>query len=216
MTISPVAAVLSDLDGVLVDSGDSIEVTWSTWARAHGVDPARLLRSVHGRPARDVIAEFAPHLDVATEDRAIERMDIDGPPARLLPGARELLTGSSVVGPQFAVVTSCPPELGRVRIETAGLPIPRVFVTSDRVRAGKPDPEGYLLAARSLGVDPAACAVFEDAPAGVAAGAAAGATVIGITTTHDAAELLAAGATTTAPDVAHALALVAASRGSVR
>ena len=126
----------------------------------------RLLGSVHGRPARDVIAEFAPHLDVAAEDARIERMDIEGPPAKLLPGARELLMGSSVVGSSFAVVTSCPPELGRVRIETAGLPIPRVFVTSDRVRAGKPDPEGYRLAARELGVDPAACVVFEDAPAG--------------------------------------------------
>jgi sugar-phosphatase len=212
LSLSPVAAVLSDLDGVLVDSGDSIEVTWSTWARSVGIEPSAILGSIHGRPARDVIAEFAPHLDVAAEDARIERMDIDGPPARLLPGARELLMGSSPVGASFAVVTSCPPELGRVRIETAALPIPRVFVTSDRVQAGKPDPEGYLLAARELGVDPAACVVFEDAPAGVAAGAAAGATVVAITTTHAGDELLAAGAATTAPDVAHALSLVAAAR----
>jgi mannitol-1-/sugar-/sorbitol-6-phosphatase len=213
LSLSPAAAVLSDLDGVLVDSGDSIEVTWSTWAESVGIEPSVLLGSVHGRPARDVIAEFAPHLDVAAEDARIERMDIEGPPARLLPGARELLMGSSLVGSSFAVVTSCPPELGRVRIETAGLPIPRVFVTSDRVRAGKPDPEGYLLAARELGVDPAACVVFEDAPAGVAAGAAAGATVVGITTTHAGDELLAAGASTCAATVADALSLVAAARG---
>lgn len=213
MTLSPVAAVLSDLDGVLVDSGDSIEVTWSTWARSHGIEPSEILGSIHGRPAREVIAEFAPHLDIAAEDRAIERMDIEGPPARLLPGARELLMGSSVVGAAFAVVTSCPPELGRVRIETAGLPIPRVFVTADRVRAGKPDPEGYRLAARELGVEPQACVVFEDAPAGVAAGAAAGAAVVGITTTHAGDELLAAGASTTAADVAEALGLIVAARG---
>lgn len=212
LSLSP-AAVLSDLDGVLVDSGDSIEVTWSTWARSRGIEPEALLGSIHGRPSRDVIAEFAPHLDIPAEEAVVERMDIEGPPATLLPGAAELLKGSSVVGAAFAVVTSCPPELGRVRIETAGLPIPRVFVTSDRVAAGKPDPEGYLLAASELGVDPAACVVLEDAPAGVAAGAAAGATVVGITTTHDAAELLEAGAATTAPDVAHALALVAAARG---
>jgi mannitol-1-/sugar-/sorbitol-6-phosphatase len=211
LTLSP-AAVLSDLDGVLVDSGDSIEVTWATWARSHDLDPELVLGAVHGRPSGDVIREFAPHLDVAAEERVIERMDIEGPPARLLPGARELLMGSSVVGDAFAVVTSCPPELGRVRIETAELPIPRVFVTSDRVRRGKPDPEPYLLGARELGVDPAACVVFEDAPAGVAAGAAAGATVVGITTTHAPEELLEAGAATTAPDVAHALSLVAAAR----
>jgi sugar-phosphatase len=210
VTLSPATAVLSDLDGVLVDSGDSIEVTWSTWARSHDIDPALLLGSVHGRPARDVIAEFAPHLDVAAEDAKVERMDIEGPPAGLLPGARELLEGSSVVGDAFAVVTSCPDELGHVRLRAAGLPIPRVFVTSGRVRAGKPDPEGYLLAARELGADPGACVVFEDAPAGVAAGVAAGAQVVGITTTHAPGELRAAGAVATAADVAAALGLVAA------
>lgn len=212
MTLSPVVAVLSDLDGVLVDSGDSIEVTWSTWARSHDIEPEVLLGSIHGRPSRDVIAEFAPQLDVAAEEAVVERMDIDGPPAKLLPGARELLMGSSVVGAAFAVVTSCPDELGHVRLRAADLPIPRVFVTSDRVRAGKPDPEGYLLAARELGVDPGACVVFEDAPAGIAAGVAAGAQVVGITTTHAPAELRAAGAVACAADVAAALALVAAAR----
>ena len=56
-------------------------------------------------------------------------------------------------------------------------------------RRGKPDPEGYLLAARSLGVDPAECTVLEDAPAGIEAGRAAGMHVVGITTTHDPREL---------------------------
>jgi sugar-phosphatase len=74
------------------------------------------------------------------------------------------------------------------------------------VRAGKPDPEGYRLAARELGVDPAACVVFEDAPAGIAAGLAAGAYVIAIATTHDRAELAAAGAI--ADSVAGALAML--------
>jgi sugar-phosphatase len=76
----------------------------------------------------------------------------------------------------------------------ATFPVPAVLVTADRVRAGKPNPEGYRLAARQLGVDPAACVVFEDAPAGIAAGRAAGARVIAIATTHDRAELAAADA----------------------
>ena len=45
------------------------------------------------------------------------------------------------------------------------------------MRAGKPDPEGYLLAARKLGADPRRCLVVEDAEAGVKAGQAAGAVV---------------------------------------
>jgi sugar-phosphatase len=197
------AAILSDLDGVLVDSGESIEVTWATWARSRGLDPAVLEGRIHGRPSYDVIREVAPHLDVDAEAAVIERMDIDGPPARILPGARELLGGA--LGVPVAVVTSCGPELGPVRLRTVDLPIPRVLVTSDRVTAGKPAPDAYLLAAQELGVDAERCVVFEDAPAGVAAGRAAGAVVVGIGTTHAADELAAAGAVEVVASVAEAL-----------
>jgi sugar-phosphatase len=60
------------------------------------------------------------------------------------------------------------------------------------LRSGKPDPEGYLRAARELGADPAECVVLEDAPAGVEAGRAAGMLVVGVLTTHSARELDAA------------------------
>jgi sugar-phosphatase len=83
-----------------------------------------------------------------------------------------------------------------------------VLVTADRVTRGKPDPEGYRLAATELGIDPADCVVFEDAPAGLVAARAAGARAIGITTTHTPAELRAAGARDTAASVADALALL--------
>jgi sugar-phosphatase len=200
-------AILSDLDGVLVDSGDSIEETWTTWARSRGVDPERLRGRIHGRPAGDVIREVAPHLDPAAESAAVSQMDIDGPPARLLDGARRLLNDD--LGVPVAVVTSCPDALAHVRLSTAQLRVPDVLVTADRVTRGKPDPEGYRLAARELGVDPAHAVVFEDAPAGVAAAKAAGARVIGITTTHPAAELREAGADETAASVAAALAALA-------
>ncbi|MGH3633427.1 MAG: HAD-IA family hydrolase [Mycobacterium sp.] len=62
----------------------------------------------------------------------------------------------------------------------AGLPEPKVLVTAECVRRGKPAPDGYLLGARLLGVDPEYCVVIEDAPAGVSAGRAAGAQVLGI------------------------------------
>ena len=57
-------------------------------------------------------------------------------------------------------------------------------MTADQVARGKPAPDPYLLAAERLGVDPADCLVLEDAPAGVAAGRAAGMTVWAVTTTH--------------------------------
>jgi sugar-phosphatase len=67
--------------------------------------------------------------------------------------------------------------------------VPAVLVSSDDVQAGKPHPEGFLLAAEALGLSPSSCVVVEDSPAGVAAGKAAGATVVAITTTHAAADL---------------------------
>ena len=54
---------------------------------------------------------------------------------------------------------------------------------------GKPAPDPYLRAAELLGVDPRQCLVLEDAPAGVSAARAAGATVLGVLSTHDAAQL---------------------------
>ena len=61
-----------------------------------------------------------------------------------------------------------------------GIPEPPLLVTVEDVRVGKPDPEGYLLAARRLGVDAGRCLVVEDAAPGVEAGRAAGAVVAGL------------------------------------
>ncbi len=91
--------------------------------------------------------------------------------------------------PRVAVVTSCDHALAVVRMGGAGLTVPEILVTSDMVRAGKPAPDAYLLAAARLGADPAECVVLEDAPAGVEAGRAAGMTVWAVTTTHPAADL---------------------------
>jgi len=64
-----------------------------------------------------------------------------------------------------------------------------VLVTGQDVANGKPSPDPYLLAAERLGREPAECVVLEDAPAGIAAGRAAGCHVVAIPTTHDANEL---------------------------
>lgn len=185
--IRPFHAILSDLDGVLVDSGDSIVRTWRRWAAGHGIPQMRLDGLMHGRPSREVIALVAPDLDPEVEAETIDRYEIEGAAARALPGAAELLGGAA--GVPVAVVTSCTRRLAVARLEALELPVPDVLVTVDDVAAGKPDPEGYRAAAADLGVAPADCLVFEDAPAGIAAGKAAGASVCALTTTHAPAEL---------------------------
>lgn len=74
----------------------------------------------------------------------------------------------------WAVVTSADRRLARARLGAAGID-PPVLVTAEDVTAGKPDPEGYLAAARALGVPPAHCLVVEDSEPGLLAGRAAGA-----------------------------------------
>jgi len=75
------------------------------------------------------------------------------------------------------VVTSATRALAEVRMRAINLPIPEVMITAEDVQRGKPDPQGFLLGAQRLGLKPQDCLVFEDSPAGVKAGKAAGAHV---------------------------------------
>jgi sugar-phosphatase len=178
--------VLSDLDGVLVDSGDAVERIWREWAIEHGIDPDEVARASHGVPSPAVLERVAPHLRSDAEIERIERLHA-ATGGRALPGAAELLALDRI-----GVVTSCSPPLAAARLEAAGLPTPAVLITSDATLRGKPHPDPYLAGAAALGADPADCLVIEDAPAGIAAARAAGMTVWAVTTTHSPAELAAA------------------------
>ena len=180
--------ILSDLDGVLVDSHASIMRAWRWWGAEHGVESAAIEGVQHGRPSGEIIAVLAPGLDAAAESRAIDlRQADDVDDVIALPGAHQLFAGAEPV----AIVTSCTVPLATARLRAVGLAVPQVLVKPERLSRGKPDPEGYLLAARELCAAPSDCVVLEDAPAGVEAGRAAGMHVVGITTTHDPAALAA-------------------------
>ena len=169
--------ILSDLDGTLIDSTPAVERVWSGWLLERGV--AAPARHPHGIPAREAVRELAPHLDVDVEARELTRRemtDTDG--VRPLPGATSLLAGAA--GVPVAIVTSCTEPLARVRLGAAGLRAPDVLVTAERTPRVKPQPDPYRLGARELGLDPADCVVLEDAPAGIAAGVAAGCWVVGL------------------------------------
>jgi mannitol-1-/sugar-/sorbitol-6-phosphatase len=182
------AAVVSDLDGVLVDSTAAVSRAWARWGERHGIDGAAIQAANHGRPSRELVAEHvAPELVDAEAAWVLEAEvgDTDGVVAHA--GAADVLAL-----PVVAIATSCEAPLARVRLAAAGLAPPRVLVSADEVAYGKPAPDPYLLAAERLGVDPAGCLVIEDAPSGIAAGRAAGMTVWAVTTTHPASELGAA------------------------
>ncbi|MDN4645259.1 HAD-IA family hydrolase [Arthrobacter sp. PsM3] len=167
-------AVLFDMDGTLVDSTSIVEQVWSEFADRYGLDSAEILRTSHGIQAIDTVRRFAPAgadiEELAAELGAAERVRIEG--IVPLPGAAELL---GILPPNaVALVTSADRILADIRMDAAGLGMPATVVTADVITRGKPHPEGYLRAAELLGVDPADALVFEDAPAGIAAGLAAG------------------------------------------
>jgi sugar-phosphatase len=192
------SAFLFDLDGVLVDSRAVVERVCRLWAVRLGVEPDALLRIAHGRRTRDTASIVAPHLDPVQEAAWIDNMELlDTEGLVEVPGVRRFL--ASLPAGAWAVVTSCAPDLARLRLSSVGLPIPDVVVTSDDVASGKPAPDGYRLGAQRLGVDPASCIVFEDAPPGITAGLAAGARVVALRTTHPNADF--AGATAVVPDL---------------
>ena len=185
--------LLFDLDGVLVDSTPAVARVWTRWALEHGLDPEATVRLAHGRPSITTIGELLPHADAETENGKVEQGEIEDLEGLIpLPGTRELL--NSLPADLWAIVTSCTRRLAETRIKAAGLPIPERMITSSDIKFGKPNPEPYLKGAALLGVPAEDCAVFEDAPAGIRAGKAAGATVIAFTTTAPEPELDAAGA----------------------
>jgi sugar-phosphatase len=177
------AAVLFDLDGVLVDSAACVEKSWRDWSLEHGLDPERVLAVAHGRRTAETIPDVAPHLNVAEEVAAlaaIESVTTEG--VFEVPGARELL--ASLPLNAWAIVTSGVRSVATLRIRHANLPMPLVLVCADEIARGKPDPEGYLTAARRLGVDPAMCVVVEDTPPGLEAARAGCMRSIGVSGTY--------------------------------
>src|SRR5579863_184546 len=187
------SGLLFDLDGVLVDSTPAVARVWTKWALAHGFDPEETVRLAHGRPSLATVRDLLPNADFAAENEVVLRGEIEDTVGVVpLPGARELL--SSLPADRWAIVTSCSRPLAEVRLKAAGLPVPQRLLTSDDVNHGKPAPEPYLKGAALLGVAAPKCLVFEDAPAGVLAGKAAGSLVVAFRTTATDAELETAGA----------------------
>lgn len=182
------AAILFDLDGVLVDSTASVERHWRLWAAEHQIDVDRLLAVAHGRRTSETIRLVAPELESAAEVDRIEHReaeDTDG--VKVMPGAHKLVR--SIPNGRWSIVTSGTRHLATTRLKLVGIPIPEGLITAENVYNGKPHPEPYLAGARMLGVAPKDCIVIEDAPAGIESGRVAGARVIALANTYPAAEL---------------------------
>lgn len=210
---APVSALLLDLDGTLVNSEPLHREGYRIYFAAKGWDVPDL-SIFTGRRALDVFAtQPGPWSGLdprAVLDEVLEHVPDEDPEP--VAGARELVLAARSAGTPTAIVTSAGPawverSLASLRL---GLDSVDLVVTALDVAAGKPDPEGFVLACSRLGADPADAIAAEDAPAGVRAARAAGVRrVMGIATTHSADELLAAGATEVHADARPLVALLA-------
>jgi sugar-phosphatase len=193
MTQVHCSALLFDMDGVLIDSTPAVARVWHKWALEHGFNPEEVVSRAHGRPSLTTVREYLPNADHEAENREVERREIEDLEGVVpLPGAVDLL--ASLSEHRWTIVTSCTRRLAEVRLRAAGLPIPKRMITSNDVTHGKPHPEPYSKASTLLGFSSSDCIVVEDAPAGVRAGKAAGASVIAFTTTVQSSEVRQAGA----------------------
>ncbi|UYB43450.1 HAD family hydrolase [Streptomyces sp. Je 1-4] len=181
-------ALLFDNDGTLLSSLESVNRCWSRWATEYGLTAEDFGRiALHGRPAAEIVADLLPADVVPKALARIEHLEVEDAGGTVaLPGTLALL--ASLPAEQWAVVTSAGRRLAEARLAHAGITA-KNLISADDISRGKPDPEPFLLAAARLGVDPARCVVFEDAPVGLAAGRAAGMTTVALTTTHRAEEL---------------------------
>lgn len=184
LTDKSFSAMLFDMDGTILNSIAAAENVWAKWASSYGIDVETILPTIHGRRAIDTIAGLnLPGVDAAYEAAYItqaEIAEVEG--IEKIPGAAAFL--KQIPPSKWAVVTSAPRELALTRLKAAGLPIPLVLITAEDVDLGKPQPDGYLLAAKRLGVSCTDCLIFEDAQIGMAAALASGGTLVVVTATH--------------------------------
>ena len=179
--------VLFDMDGTLIDSTKAVDRSWQQWADEMGFG-AVFSGVQHGRPGREMIADLVPADQVEASFARVNELELsDTDGITVLPGAAELM--NSIPEERRAIVTSCPSVLCRTRLASAGFTAPATVVTVEDTVKGKPAPDPFLEAAVRLGLDARQCIVIEDAPAGLAAGRAAGCATIGVVGTHSADQL---------------------------
>ena len=185
-TSAPPAAVIFDMDGLLLDSESLLRDCYRRVAAAQGWTVAdgvyESLVGLPSAPSQEILRNHVPaNVGIAAFGEAVRIAYAAAIEAGipLKPHAIELASRLKTLGVPRAVATSTVSGLARLKLERGGLlPLMDVLVCGDEVVNGKPAPDIFLLAARRLRTAPADCLVFEDSPAGVRAALAAGMRVI--------------------------------------
>ncbi len=185
-------AVIWDMDGVIADTAPyhfkawhevflkrGVNFTEEDFKRHFGQRNDTIIRSVLGQSISQ------GDLDNIANEKEANYRRLVAPNIEPLPGAINLIKLLNKNGVKMAIASSAPLE--NIQLIARGLGIDNYFqaiVWGREVMEGKPSPQGFLLAAQKLGIEPGNCVVIEDAVAGVAAAKSAGMKCLAVTTTH--------------------------------
>jgi beta-phosphoglucomutase len=193
-------ALLFDLDGTLIDSMPHHHDAWVRWHERRGltIDGPAFFAATAGRSNAEILADMLPqhaadeHMAMADEKEALYR-EIARPALSLINGADAFVAAARGAGWRLAVCTASTPQNMALAFERHGIDdwVETVVSPADRrfgggpgdFLRGKPHPDIFLEAARRLGIAPAECVVFEDAPLGIEAARRAGMRAVALTTT---------------------------------
>lgn len=214
--MQPIELVIFDCDGVLIDSERITNRVFAEMLAELGlqVTPEYMAEQFFGRSAAESVQRaeqlLGRPLPDGFEQRYGERSRaVLAREVTLMPGVDSMLDTVDLPG---AIASNGLRIKMEVTLRATGL-LPRFegrWFCIDDVRHGKPAPDIYLHAARALGAEPRHCVVVEDSPTGIAAGLAAGMTVIGYAAHTPPGRLLAAGAHCVFDDMAQLPAVLAA------
>ena len=191
-------AVLFDMDGVIVDNLPYHVEAWLLFCERNGIPLTKevFYKELNGMNSKDTFEWFykkemtRAEVEVLEEEKELLYREFYAEHRKPAKGLLTFLHDLRSRGIKTALVTSAGP--GNIDVIVDGLGIRDQFdaiIGGAEVMKGKPDPEIYLKAAALVGVSPADCIVIEDSLQGIASGQAAGASVVGITTSHTADEL---------------------------
>lgn len=177
-----VRGFLFDLDGVIIDSEREYTRIWEKIGSEYPTGVQDFAQKIKGTTLENILSEYYPQEDVRSEVRKRLYEEEAVMKYSFCPGAEEFLQRLRQMGIPAALYTSSDGyKMGHLYRDIPQLKdYFNVIVTGDDVTDSKPDPEGYILAAEGLGLEPGECAVVEDSLQGVKAGRAAGAKVIGV------------------------------------
>jgi beta-phosphoglucomutase len=185
-------AFIFDMDGTIVDNMAFHTDSWIAFFARRGktYDPDAFFRETAGAQAREIMRERLgadlpdDEIAVLAQEKEVLYRELYGPHLSAIQGFEDFVTRARADGVKLAVATSAPPA--NIVFTLDGLNLRRHFdavVGAADVARGKPHPDVFLKAAEKLGVAPADCIVFEDAPMGVEAARRAGMKTVVITTT---------------------------------